>query len=521
MIVGVENGSGASLLVFENEGRGVFSSPANYRISSSAISLELGKLDDDMFSDAVLLTGDGAVAVLHGREARFGKESAKTAASRMEKINLPFAPQALALGDFVWDRAGKTELALLAEDGTIQIVRRGTADERPFSVQEAQANRLQAVAGISRGDVFKLKRWQPETSENWTIADSANVAAPAVQRNITAAPILMKANLSGQNTDDILFLDAETREIKILSTQEIEKQNGEVALFAGERSTYSLEAANAPVAMLSMKLNIFARPGLVILQDGKTEPTFVPAAPTATFTVTKTADTNDGACNADCSLREAITAANADAGADTINIPAGAYTLTLANSGDVGTNNNDDNNATGDLDINGDLTLVGTAGQATTFIQGGTSNANGIDKVFASNPFCTSVVNTSFTGLTVRYGRNTQPNGSADFSFTGGGLDWCNPGANGTLTVTNSTFDNNSATTGPGGGIDLDTSSTTSGSVSFATTTTFGYYRFADVAAGETYIISAKGKRFEFRQPTQVLNVDEDVSDVNFIAVSN
>ncbi len=37
-----------------------------------------------------------------------------------------------------------------------------------------------------------------------------------------------------------------------------------------------------------------------------------------TFTVTKTADTNDGLCDADCSLREAIVAANALAGTDTI-----------------------------------------------------------------------------------------------------------------------------------------------------------------------------------------------------------
>ena len=36
------------------------------------------------------------------------------------------------------------------------------------------------------------------------------------------------------------------------------------------------------------------------------------------FTVTKTADTADGTCDADCSLREAITAANANAGTDTI-----------------------------------------------------------------------------------------------------------------------------------------------------------------------------------------------------------
>lgn len=38
----------------------------------------------------------------------------------------------------------------------------------------------------------------------------------------------------------------------------------------------------------------------------------------ATFTVTKTADTNDGTCDADCSLREAVAAANANASHDTI-----------------------------------------------------------------------------------------------------------------------------------------------------------------------------------------------------------
>ena len=48
-------------------------------------------------------------------------------------------------------------------------------------------------------------------------------------------------------------------------------------------------------------------------------------ATASTFTVTKTADTNDGVCNADCSLREAMTAANASPGADTITfaIPGG------------------------------------------------------------------------------------------------------------------------------------------------------------------------------------------------------
>lgn len=59
------------------------------------------------------------------------------------------------------------------------------------------------------------------------------------------------------------------------------------------------------------------------------------------------------------------------------------------------------------------------------------------------------------------------------------------------------------------------------GAVRFATTTTFGYYRFTQINAGETYVITAKGKRFEFSQPSQVLSVNEDEANVNFIANPN
>ena len=55
-----------------------------------------------------------------------------------------------------------------------------------------------------------------------------------------------------------------------------------------------------------------------------------PLAEAATFTVTKLADTNDGTCDADCSLRESIIAANADAAADTIVLGAGEYILSIA-----------------------------------------------------------------------------------------------------------------------------------------------------------------------------------------------
>jgi CSLREA domain-containing protein len=72
------------------------------------------------------------------------------------------------------------------------------------------------------------------------------------------------------------------------------------------------------------------------------------------YLVTKTDDTNDGVCSAsDCSLREAVDNANACPGAQTIQLPAGNYPLTLAGA-------DEDANATGDLDITDDLSIVGT-----------------------------------------------------------------------------------------------------------------------------------------------------------------
>src|SRR5206468_7653303 len=82
-----------------------------------------------------------------------------------------------------------------------------------------------------------------------------------------------------------------------------------------------------------------------------------------------TADTQDvtpgdGICadaGGACSLRAAITEANALAGADTITLPAGTYTETLVAAAE-------DLNAGGDFDIRSDLTING-AGSGTTIIQ--------------------------------------------------------------------------------------------------------------------------------------------------------
>ena len=52
------------------------------------------------------------------------------------------------------------------------------------------------------------------------------------------------------------------------------------------------------------------------------------------------------------------------------------------------------------------------------------------------------------------------------------------------------------------------------GNTRTARTTSFGYYRFDEVAAGQTYIVSVRSKRFQFAP--QVISVTEDLSELNF-----
>lgn len=46
----------------------------------------------------------------------------------------------------------------------------------------------------------------------------------------------------------------------------------------------------------------------------------------------------------------------------------------------------------------------------------------------------------------------------------------------------------------------------------------FGYFRFTDVAAGETCIFSVSAKRYTFSQPTLVRSIMEDADDLIFTA---
>lgn len=192
-----------------------------------------------------------------------------------------------------------------------------------------------------------------------------------------------------------------------------------------------------------------------------------PPASAATITVNTTADelTNDG----NCSLREALRAANFDmsvdgcasgSGADTVVVPAGSYDFSAALAG------TDDNGLQGDLDIRAPVTIKG-AGATTT-----TVDAETIDRVFD----VVNNVTVTISGLTIRGGKQLADLGGGvhnvgtltlsgdvitdNSSGGGGGVYTSGP----SLTVQGSTVSHNSSTN-TAGGVRADGATTISGSV--------------------------------------------------------
>ncbi len=178
------------------------------------------------------------------------------------------------------------------------------------------------------------------------------------------------------------------------------------------------------------------------------------------FLVTKTEDTADGSCDSnDCSLREAIIAANANAESDIITLGSGGFILTQGGAQGA---QEEDNAAEGDLDIRSEMTITGN-GKNNTIIDGNT-----LDRIFhilspnTNNPTVVTIQNltitngavdarnggalnnstlsnTSLSNVTISNSSTTN-NGSIAGKGLGGGIY-----NNGTLTLTDATITDNTA----------------------------------------------------------------------------
>ncbi|HEX6288136.1 MAG TPA: PA14 domain-containing protein [Herpetosiphonaceae bacterium] len=226
--------------------------------------------------------------------------------------------------------------------------------------------------------------------------------------------------------------------------------------------------------LVSLALSLFGTPARTALA--------------ASITVTTTVD--EVSANGQCSLREAVRAANLDqavggcpagSGADTIMLPAGTYPLTRTAQPD------DDESLVGDLDMTGEVTLMSSdssapvvdgaaVGQAVQVVPGVTVAINGItfSKGAIGNAGTLQLVNTTITasewvaisnhgtlamagsrvvdnqgnGGIYTIGRATVTSSTISGNTGGGGIR-----NEGTLTVTSSSITDNSYLADFGGGI--------------------------------------------------------------------
>lgn len=283
---------GAKLLVFENT-RGAFAAePDSIELSSEASSLALGRLDEDYFTDMAVAAGRNLL-IVRGRDRSSlsvaGRESMVGAAGSTT-LNLSFEIRSLAVGDFSGDRMA--DLAVLSNQGSLFLL-----------------------------DRSKQSNTSADRVGDWSQAPLTEAAWPSASQ-------LNCARLSGGVADDLLVQDSAGRRINILATASSAatnraSQSGVVSV-ESRLAPVTLDVTGEPVAVLVMRLNADALSDLVVLRQNGTAPSIALSAPTATFTVTTTANSGAG------SLAQAILDSNSNGGADMIafNIPgAGPHTI--------------------------------------------------------------------------------------------------------------------------------------------------------------------------------------------------
>ncbi len=183
-----------------------------------------------------------------------------------------------------------------------------------------------------------------------------------------------------------------------LEVKASEVATGTCAVQTGDRVRFTVDRTStvATAAWLLGEVQVVSQ-GALLEREGEEDLGETPPA-VQTFEVDSGADgpdarPGDGSCrsreaeagSASCTLRAAVLEANASAGAAVVRLPAGAYPLSTAGA-------EEDQSATGDLDIAGDFSLSGDGSDLTVV------DASGLDRVLHVLSGAVHVSGVTFTG---------------------------------------------------------------------------------------------------------------------------
>jgi CSLREA domain-containing protein len=480
LAVGVVTPNGPQVLVYKGALGGLLGQPLVFPVNGAATSLAIGNLDADLYAD-VAIVAQGSVYILHGQDwkTQNARGQAFNPSNSLESISLPLSAKAIALGNFIWDRDGKTDIAILAQDGTVQIATRGLVNTAPRTAAQIKAARVAnfqaSQGGLKKGLAIQSNpAWQLSGSETWTVAQK--LAAPASGPNTGLIPVEMHTGGAGHG---LLLFDPSSAQIHVLSGPAGTPTASQASLASGIWSDAPVTVKSGPVAAVSMRFGGYSKPGLVTLHSGQAALTVTAPPGDPTFTVniaTDSVDANpgDGVC-ADaaghCSLRAAVMEADANTACATIGnctinfstaLNGTPIQLTIPEAAP-----GDDPGAdpsSGDLDINTNLIISGN-GPTNTIIQGNFPVADGEDnKIFGINQDGThDNLAVTIDNVTVEGGRNSVAFGDPTFADTGGGIDFFLTGTTAAYTLSNCLIANNTNVHAYGGGVNVDSGVVDSG----------------------------------------------------------
>ncbi|RPI21567.1 MAG: hypothetical protein EHM61_24445, partial [Acidobacteria bacterium] len=314
LVLGTNGPAGPKVLIFQSSKGALKTAPQGLGLGSPVTGLGLGQLDHGAPFDLVIAANHELITVA-GRDSVIapGEKSQEVPLERVSRRSFSLAIRSVAVGDFIWDPTHQTDVAVLLDDGRVQLLQSAGPEAKTLSGPTGRTSQLSAP-------------WEVQSEYSISTA----VGTPIQE----SWPLLVAARVSGLPVDDLVVVDPGSRAVQLLiGDAEGWKQHqpdAHVPSATVRQLPVRLDVEGQPVAVLPMRLNTDALSDLVILKAG-------PAAVTVTGTVASTtflvntdgtamdASSSDGVCDTDliasglqCTLHAAVEQANATPGADLI-----------------------------------------------------------------------------------------------------------------------------------------------------------------------------------------------------------
>src|SRR5215831_1577847 len=241
------SGSSFSMLIYRASDQGPVET-GSFTLPGAASNLDFCNFGDP--NNDLAFLSNGEVMVL------------RLSSMKLETISLPVHAVAMATGSFMFDRAGSTQIALLGDDGSVQIAAPSEFDPRPYTEEEFGAIRSAKVAHQPLPP-FVPKMGFP--SHGWQIVENM---PNAVSTTAGTAPVFVSTRVSSNGADDIMMIDRAAHEMRVLSHATAPPGAGTFMPAEVAATPYD----GSPIATLSMRINIDGRPGFIALHKGESAP---------------------------------------------------------------------------------------------------------------------------------------------------------------------------------------------------------------------------------------------------------